>query len=601
LKRTMTKEEQFNTDNANEAATSQEKVKPENSAEISESLESTAENKISEVDRTSQEAIVATKHRLERAKTYYELPSEKTEEILTNGGFKEQITSTNDQITSLADSTKEKILNVAQIMRSGKEKIHAMYSAGQKESPEYQALSSVLMKKEGGKNTWKTENEVDVDTIKKILDTAESPKSELQSIATKERTLEKPELLSEKEASKKFLGDERKKLAEDIRRERKLQRDRLSALKTTAENAAISTENIESGQEDNRYGRILESQSTEANELAKRVSSSELSEQDAQDEEENISQLIASGENIKSLKAKLEEHYTKADAMAKERFDTLNRSLEHVMRRNNAFIVHKIVERDELRHNANSNVSGKTTYEDDVDILLALEPSVSASSATPGEKTKLWPGASGFLLGGGQIGEASSHDAGTHGEGIKKRGRENSSIEAIDDVVGRKDKGSRQQHEKDYERFGQNIMNEVVVNNPEVFGFFQNAEVDESGRFWAYDLDTREQSEKVGKEYGYRELLKGNVNNYRQRFSVANERGIPLFIMTEDRKVYECLGVNDDGTVEVGKQITPEEIAIGRAGLSAEKRKQLGERLLEKKIFKSQKTQEEARKIIGSL
>lgn len=587
----MTKEEQSSMDNLTEGIKApQEQVKPENSAETTESFESIVENKVAEVDRMAQEAIGATEQRLERSKTYYELPPEKTEEILSNGGFKEQITSTNDQITSLADSTKEKILNVAQIMRSGKEKIHAMYSAGQKESPEYQALSSMLMKKEGGKNTWKTTEEVDIDMIEKMLDAAEP------AIATKERALEKPELLSEKEASKKFLAEERKKLAEEIRRERKLQQGRLSALKTTAENAATSTENVESGREDNRYGRILELQSTEANELAKRVSSSELSEQDAQDEQENISQLIASGENIKSLKAKLEEHYAKADAIAKERFDTLNRSLEHVMQRNNAFIVHKITE-GEGRHNILSNVSGETTYEDDIDILLSLEPSISASSATSGEKTKLWPGASGFLLGGGQVGAAESHDAGTTTDGIKRRGGGNSSIEKIDEVVGRKDKESRQR----YESRGDHNYNEIVVNNPEVFGFFQNAEADESGRFWVYDLDIKEQSEKAGKEYVYRELLKGNVNNYRHRFSVAQERGIPLFIMTEDRKVYECLGVNDDGTVKAGKQITPEEIATGRAGLSAEKRKQLGERLLKKKVFKSQKTQEEARKIIGSL
>lgn len=599
MKRAMDKVEQFNTDNFAEATSvPKEQVKPENSAESSESLESIAENRIAEVDRTSEEAIGAADQRLERSKTYYELSPEKTEEVLTDGGFKGQIDETTQRINSLADSTKESITALSdkektakseqgtgggedaeQIMRSGKEKIHAMYSAGQKESQEYLAMSSILMKKEGGKNVWKAEEEVDIDEIKKMLDVLDPP------IATKEREIEKPELLSDKEASKKFLAEERKRLAEELRAERRLQRDRLSALKTTSENAVVSTGNMESGQQDNQYGKILELQSTEANELAKRISSSELSEQDAQDERGNISELIVSGDNVKSLKVKLEEHYARADAVAKKQFDTLNRSLEHVIQRNNAFIVHKIDD-GEGRHNILSNVSSESTYEDDIDIVLSLEPSISASSATPGEKTKLWSGASGFLLGGGQVGAAESHDAGTTTDGIKRRGRGNSSIEKIDEVV----KGTSEV-----------THNEIVVNNPEVFGFFQNAEADENGRFWAYGLDIKEQSEKVGKEFGYRELLKGNVNNYRQRFSVAHERGIPLFIMTKDRNVYECLGVNDDGTVEVGKQITPEEVATGRAGLSAEKRKQLGESLLEKKVFKSQKTQEEARKIIGNL
>lgn len=517
------------------------------------------------------------------------------------------------------NESKEKVPTKEQLdaFQSGKEKILSLHADGKNKSSEYLDLYSHLTEGFGKDIKWRNVSEVDVDMVKKMLDATESPDENLPTeirekttaepeleptttkedgvrdnvdkLATKERTIQTPELLSEKEASKKFLVEDRKKLAEEIRSQRKLQRDRLSALKTTAENAVASTENMESSREDTQYGKIIKLQSAEADELAKRVSSSELNEQDVQDERENISELIASGEDVNLLKAKLEEHYAKADTVAKERFDTLNRSLEHVMKRNNVFVVHKIEEREELRHNVNSNVSSETTYEDDIDIMLAFEPSISASSFTPGEKTKLWPGASGFLLGGGQIGEAGSTDIGTHGEGIKKRGGKNSSIEEIDKVVGRKDKFSKQ----DYEISGSHTMNEVVVNNAEIFGFFQNAEMDKDGKFWAYDINTIEAQSK--------DMLKNSISRYRERFATANSRGIPLYVMTPDRNVYECLSVNDDGTIEVGKQLTPEEVSTGRAGLSTEKRKEIGERILEKKIFKKQETQEEAREIVDSL
>ena len=139
-------------------------------------------------------------------------------------------------------------------------------------------------------------------------------------------------------------------------------------------------------------------------------------------------------------------------------------------------------------------------------------------------------------------------------------------------------------------------MNEAVVNNPEVFGFFQQAEKDADGRYWAYNLGTKKDRAEAAKMRRYRPAaFDTNLANYRRRFAVAQERGVPLYIMTPDREVYECLGVNDDGTVETGRQLTPQEVAAGRAGWSSDKRKEVGEKLLQKGIFRGEKTQEEAK------
>ena len=291
--------------------------------------------------------------------------------------------------------------------------------------------------------------------------------------------------------------------------------------------------------------------------------------------------------------------YTNTSRM-KER-TTMNsdkRSVEQISLRNNAFIVHTIAESgDAQHHNENSNVSGKATYGDDMDIMLALEPSVSASSVTPGKKAQLWTG-DGFILGGGQISEAGGSDQGTIAHGIKKRGNKTSSLEEIDEVVGR----NKGWHRETYEKSGTFGMNELVVNNSQVFGFFQQAEKDLDGRYWMFSTETKKDSDmaKRMRKYGST-AFDNNMQNYRHRFATAQEHGIPLYIMTPEREVYEYHRVNDDGTVEIGKQLTPEEVAKGRAGLTTEKRKNIGEKILEKKIFRKEAIQKEAEEIIKSL
>lgn len=487
---------------------------------------------------------------------------------------------------AVAVENEEQKLDPKKVLKKGMEMVHELYGKGETQSDKYQTLSEILI----ADGKWKSLDQVDIAKLQEIMN-GENEKVDVTKLheeikgqpvfenrsAMKERTIEKPELLSEKEASKKFLAEERTKLAQEILAERKAQRERLSKLKNIID---VAQEKIEGESGDKQFGRISELQSAEANTMKDRLESpSDLNEQDAKDEQENISQLITNSENVKSLKTKLEEHYAKADAISKEHFDTLNRSLEHVMKRNNAFIVHVITESEETRHNANSNVSSEATYEDDIDIMLALEPAVSASSIVSGKRASLWPGQTGFLLGGGQIGEAGHSDLGSHGDKIKKRGGENASIEKIDEVVGR-EKG---------EHSG---MNEVVVNNAEISGFFQKAGKDENGKIWMYSLDTKKNSKRTNQT---------NLARYKERFALASEKGIPLYIMTEDMNVYEYLGVNDDGSIEIGKQLTPEEVANGKAGLPPEKRREIGEKLLEKKIFKKQETQEEAREILDEL
>ena len=188
MKRAMANQDQFSIDNsAQETVPPQEQIKPEISTKMPESIESIAENKIAEVDRTSGEAIGEADQRLERAKTYYELPSEKTEEVLSNGGFKEQLALITERIRSLADSTKEKILNLIgkkEVTREAptEKSIPENESELAKEMPQPQKLPGIKFSFDSQKyrrnlaDKLREERITDRDTAKNILDNEKKTK-----------------------------------------------------------------------------------------------------------------------------------------------------------------------------------------------------------------------------------------------------------------------------------------------------------------------------------------------------------------------------------------------------------------------------------------
>lgn len=392
--------------------------------------------------------------------------------------------------------------------------------------------------------------------------------------AMKDRTIEKPELLSEKEASKKFLAEERRKLAQEIREQRKAQHERLSVLKIDSEEANKSSESMDGELEDNRYAKFAERQSAESDVITERLFSSELSEQEAADERENIGQLLAISEEMKTLKAKLEDHYAKADTIAKKKFESMQKSVEQTIIRNNAFIVHTFLLDERLRHNENSNIAQRATLEDDIDILLSLEPSISTSSVIPGSKQGLWGGRIGIVLGGGDIRGIAQTDNGTVTGGIKMRHGDISNSKEIDKKVS--DKGERG-------------YNELVVNNPEVFGFFQNVQIDKSGNMIGFEKTSSAQDNKSYKEH------------FLKYIDLAIKKGMPPLIMTPDRRLFEFSSISNEGVVFVGAEITPEQVAKGKAGLPNEKRTEIGEQIINKNLFKKIDDQKEAKEIIAEL
>jgi hypothetical protein len=392
--------------------------------------------------------------------------------------------------------------------------------------------------------------------------------SELQ-----ERRIEQSTPLTEREASKQFLSEERQRLAEEIRAARRTSRDKIAELSARTEIEGMFP--IEAEKDIERmaanYDTLTDVRAGEANGIVERLSESgqEMLEEDVKEERENIKQLVDNDDKLKALREKLAEHYARADEIGKEKIETIQKSVEQALIRNNAFLVHTLTTHEELRHNTNSNIIGRATLEDDIDLLLSLEPSISTSSVTPGVKTSLFQeefGNIGVILGGGDIEGATHTDAGSISTGIKRRriiGENDVSVEKIDEVIGQRKDGDG--------------YNEIVVNNPKVFGMFRSAHVGELGE------------------------MSGDPQAFEEFVMIAKQKGIPPYVMIPDRRIFEFISINNEGEITVGNEITPEQVATGKAGLSPEKRKEIGGEILQKHLFRDVNTQQEAKAIVASL
>lgn len=461
--------------------------------------------------------------------------------------------------------------------------------------------------------------------------------------AMKERVIEKPERLSSKQTSKRFLSEERKKLAKEFRAQRKKSRSKLLELASLTERATASLtgERADTTKINENYAALSDARAREASNIAQRLATGVgMSREDAEEERENIRQLVNNDNDIRTFREKLSEHYAKSGRLAEEKLEKIQKRIEQTALRNGIFFVHTIQERERLRHNELSNVAGHSTYEDDADILLALEPTISASSVFPGRSEEgkisgLWSETGGFLIGGGDIRYGARTDLDSRSVGIKDRaiagGYEYQSVSDIDRVAQKRGDSEMEIRRDTGEQELGTTYNEFIVDNPEVLGYFQPVGVDERAhsidrKYWAGDIDTKFEADELSRirkkldrllkdpslmdEYTretpelYQKKLsefKNKINRYKERFTQMESRGTPLYVMTPHREVYECIGVNDDGTVKIGKELTPEEVAHGQAGLSSEKRIALGDKVLQRNLFKDEKSQAEAEKIVNEL
>ena len=411
-----------------------------------------------------------------------------------------------------------------------------------------------------------------------------------------ERSFPELEKMSEKEASKKLLSEERTELARYIKQERAKNRDKILELKTRLsllENS-LSQEQIDLEYSESNLRELKELRVEQANtfmgrlktigekiginttlsEIDEKISDSEFRAQSAREriemakeEKLNLENLLDSDTSLQEIKKRLEEHYARAGELSEQEYERQRRSIQQVCARNNAFILHGVETMSrEMRPHETSPVSEKATLENELDILMALEPSISTSSFRTGTNARLFGNRTfGVILGGGDVKSAHGGTA-TVPRSIKERSSiaDNLSSEEIDEKI----KG----HVSGF--------NELNVDNPKIFGVFKRVE-EKNGTFVIAEEE--------------------KLKDFNEHLTLAEQRGLPQFVLTPENRIFEYLSVDELCRVSVGSEVNPLDVANRGSGVTNEDRKKAGSRVINSYVFDNIRHHKEAKEIVGGL
>lgn len=376
-----------------------------------------------------------------------------------------------------------------------------------------------------------------------------------------------PELKTIMKATKRNMAGERLNLAREIIQARNEARG--SAQETTARleatEQALAEEKTGWEKVRSEFRDLSISVARRANDLATRITGTSewpISKQQTteewkttqREEIDGLKSLLQDDTALAQMREKISAMRATTEQNARDSFERQLKTVEQTIVRNGVFILHALNEPgNPARHNDNSIVGSGATLEDDVDLALALKPSLSCSSAIPGEVQGLWSNDMGLIIGGGDIPFAGGGDAGTVPSGIGERARrdQRSTATDIDNVVQKTDRAS---------------YNEVVVDNPEVFGMYQQVFASKDGGY------------KIPQE---------DVDTFANRMHMGWQKSIPRFVLTQDRRMFEFQNVMKDGTIVIGKEISPEDVARGRAGLNVKDREELGRDVIQRNLFRN--------------
>ncbi len=466
-----------------------------------------------------------------------------------------------------------------------------------------------------------------------------------------ERNVQNPDELSAKEYSKERRKEDRSKLAAEIMAERIKGKEEMNALKLKSEQLkAAQKEGVEATNEDakkleelqalrvkqsnslmGRFKTFLNIADNEGDiDLKKKIiiqdeairNGEQKAEEIAKDLEETMKALVDIDETLKNLPQKIQQ---KIDAHYENSAERMRSTVEQTMLRNNVFILHTLPSSSEAQDHKHSMMDiGSGTGDERLnatekafDFNLALEPSISTSSVfvgknNEGQLSQLRTEGDGIIIGGGEIEFASPDDFATVGSGIKDRakgkinGKDKEYMRTViptlnaprhrwlNEMVTPLSAGDRYvptteidnvvQNNDGRERYGHN---ELVVNNAKVFGYYKPCFTND-GAFFVSKGDN-----------GY--INEGIIAQFSARFNHVKSRGVPFYVMTPERRMFEVLKVNNDGSLDVGSELKPEDVAKGRAGVAPETRKAIGTEILKTRISKNENIHAEAKAIIDAL
>lgn len=203
-----------------------------------------------------------------------------------------------------------------------------------------------------------------------------------------------------------------------------------------------------------------------------------------------------------------------------------NRDVKTLAGKHKVFFVHDIVVADWKPSANNRAINTKNLdFEDQLDIVLGLEPTLSVSTLSPDSKNRTFGDYSwGVLMSGGRVVGGQESDAATVAAGLRNRRIEKrfQTIEAIDKAIERPWGGGKKNSES---------YNELVLEKPEVAGVYFK---------WNDDLPAFEE----GGDIFLLNSEKARYDGWWKRLGQATRSGAPVFVIEQDNNVRLVHGID---------------------------------------------------------
>ena len=391
-----------------------------------------------------------------------------------------------------------------------------------------------------------------------------------QDIEEQQKTRERTDQ-TEKEVrdfSKTFSPEERKEIVDEVKEKR---RRYFEKQKSTGEKISVLHLNIEARKESIKFlSEEIENLESElgANEqslvtrflnkfgISKRLSqlraelgakqeiTSEFEEELFENQEliRNLEKQRHDRSDLEEAKQAVVMFYTEQAREFKEQMDI--RDISRQTKRTGEFFVHAI--HPDFIPSSNSLLNVDTDWQTKLDIFLAFQPTVSASSIGKGNTPNNMWARMGLIVNNGTIEIASSQDAATKAISLKKRGNKLNRISDNDIDEAVKGKG--------------NHYNEFAVALPRVAGFFI-----------CRDKDERD--------------IPSNLVPTNEIVQKCRELAMPVFEI-KNGVLYETAWNDERGELTATQPLSPDEINEHRYDVGEEARHKSIDRFLDKSPFK---------------
>lgn len=244
----------------------------------------------------------------------------------------------------------------------------------------------------------------------------------------------------------------------------------------------------------------------------------------------------------------MEEAYKEnADFDARKKAELIeeegNRNVGNLIKKHQVFFVHDIIDADWKPSANNRAINTKNLdYEDQLDIVLGLDPTISVSTLSPDSKNRTFGKNSwGVFLAGGRILGGEESDAGTVGMDLRSRyiPEASRSAKAINRAIERPNGGGKKE----------GSYNELVMERPEVAGVYFK---------WGSDYLPQI---KEGTDISLKEKINGSYlsDEWWETLENSMKTGAPIFVIDNDNNVRMVYDINIKArTIKVTPKYDPE-------------------------------------------